>query len=95
MPLHIEGRQPRSVSHSAAARTVISLAFAGTLWLSRPPPGPFLVTVSAEISGPLSFVLECSVVTQGLAYDIVLGLDWSALFRDSLISSGVRVRDTS
>jgi hypothetical protein len=91
MSLLIEGRQPRSVSYSGAARTVISPAFAGTL--SRPPPGPFLVTVSAGISGPLSFVLECSVA-QGLAYDIVLGVDWSALFRDSLISSGARVPDT-
>jgi hypothetical protein len=41
----------------------------------------------------LCFVLECSVVAQGLAYDIVLGVDWSALFRDSLISSGFRVPD--
>ncbi|KAJ7877780.1 hypothetical protein B0H13DRAFT_2346942 [Mycena leptocephala] len=97
MSLRIEGHQPRSVSHFGAARTVISPAFAGTLRLSRPLPGPFLVTVSIEISGPLSFVLECSVVAQGLAYDIVLGVDWrlwSAFFRDSLISSGAKVPDT-
>jgi hypothetical protein len=93
MSLLIEGRQPHSASYSGAARSFISPAFAGTL--SRPPPGPFLVTVSAGISGPLSFVLEYSVVAQGLAYDIILGFDWSAFFRDSLISSGVRVRDTS
>jgi hypothetical protein len=92
MSLLIEGRQPHSVSYSGAARTFIPPAFAETL--SRPPPArPFLLTVSAGISAPLSFVLECSVVAQGQAYDIVLVADWSALFRDSLISSGVRVPD--
>ncbi|KAJ7868421.1 hypothetical protein B0H13DRAFT_1897130 [Mycena leptocephala] len=83
MSLLIEGRQPRSVSYSGAARAVISPAFAGTL--SRPPPGPFLVTVSAGISGPLSFVLECSVA-QGLAYDIVL-----VLFYLLLLAIGFRL----
>ncbi|KAJ7509250.1 hypothetical protein B0H11DRAFT_2216947 [Mycena galericulata] len=29
-----------------------------------------------------------------LAHDVVLGMDWSAAFRDSLISAGVPVRDS-
>jgi hypothetical protein len=51
-------------------------------------------SLTAETSGPLSFVLEYSVVAQGLAYDVVLGVDWSSLFRASLISSGTKVPDT-
>jgi hypothetical protein len=56
MSLLIEGRQTHPVSYSGAARTLISPAFAGTL--SRPPPGPFLVTVSAGISGPCPLCLN-------------------------------------
>ena len=87
MSLLIDGIAVTSLTYADSNRTYVSAGFAAS-------PGAssrfgYLFTVSAGSAGPVSFPLNC-LVAPALPFDLVLGHDWSAYFRDMLLFSGLR-----
>ncbi|KAJ7085302.1 hypothetical protein C8R44DRAFT_893942 [Mycena epipterygia] len=86
MSVMINGVVPPSFTYSRAlSRSSISAAFA-----SRFPPAVnsvYLITVHIARLGPHSVTLRCDISLDD-QHPLVLGLDWSAYLRDSLIASG-------
>ncbi|KAJ7030870.1 hypothetical protein C8F04DRAFT_1263352 [Mycena alexandri] len=91
MSLFVEGILASSVAFSRVPRTSVSAAFHSRL----PPSGRLglLFTTGAGPYGSLSTVLNCEVVV-GAHSDVVLGLDWAAMIRETLVRDGHRLDDT-
>ncbi|KAJ6603423.1 hypothetical protein DFH09DRAFT_1301229 [Mycena vulgaris] len=88
MSLSIEGISVTSVSFASIPLTLLSAGLVSRL----PPPrsNGYLTTVSAGPYGAYSFPLQCPVVFSS-SCDIVLGYDWPANLRDSMLYAGFRL----
>ncbi|KAJ6570556.1 hypothetical protein DFH09DRAFT_1080113 [Mycena vulgaris] len=88
MSLSIEGISVPSVSFASISRTLLSAGLVSRL----PPPrsNGYLITVFTGPYGAYSFPLHCSVVSSS-SHDIVLGYDWAANLRDSMLYAGFRL----
>ncbi|KAJ7619029.1 hypothetical protein B0H17DRAFT_1340842 [Mycena rosella] len=89
MALLISDVNVYSLAFASIPRALISPAFASRLG-PAPHHSAYLFTTSVGNFGPISFSVQCSVSSFD-PYDIVLGLDWAAYFRDSLLHSGLRL----
>ncbi|KAJ7476628.1 hypothetical protein FB451DRAFT_1460888 [Mycena latifolia] len=90
MSLLIQGVPVSSLAFANSSRTSLSSSLASRL--PSPRNSAYLFTVSAGGHGPFSFTLLCDVVVPPLVTtDIVLGLDWAACVRDSMLYSGLRL----
>ncbi|KAJ7659710.1 hypothetical protein DFH06DRAFT_1130468 [Mycena polygramma] len=87
MSVFVEGCLPPTFSYLPNASTTISSAFRSTL-----PPGPntFLLTPLPLHRQALSFALPCQVSPSETSY-VVLGSDWAAYVRESLLNAGHRL----
>ncbi|KAJ6481178.1 hypothetical protein DFH09DRAFT_1214141 [Mycena vulgaris] len=86
MSLSIDGTPVLSFAFARIPHTLVSPALS-----SRVPPrrdSVYLFTVSASGYEPFSFSVKCSS-SSFYPYDVVLGLDWAAYFRDSLLYTGM------
>ncbi|KAJ6472859.1 hypothetical protein C8R47DRAFT_1321734, partial [Mycena vitilis] len=95
MSLTVEGFRPASLAFSSSPVTQLSATFRATLRLDR---DRFLFTTFPSLASgfsalPLSFTLDCKT-SAASSTDVVLGLDWSAHVRDSLLALGHRVEST-
>ncbi|KAJ7606480.1 hypothetical protein DFH06DRAFT_1149946 [Mycena polygramma] len=95
MSITVDGYRPASVTFSSSPRTKLSPAFRASLRQDR---DNFLFTCFPSVASrlnalPLSFTLTCPVSNAALS-DVVLGLDWSAHIRDSLLALGHRLEST-
>ncbi|KAJ7480862.1 hypothetical protein FB451DRAFT_1394922 [Mycena latifolia] len=88
MSLLIQDIQVHSLVFAHVPHTTASSALASRLPPSSNPA--YLFTVTAGVHGPFSFTL-LRAQSGTLTHDVVLVLDWSARFRDSLIYSGMRL----
>ncbi|KAJ7479674.1 hypothetical protein FB451DRAFT_1556543 [Mycena latifolia] len=92
MSILINGASVESVSYSPLiARTTLSTALAGCF-----PPvrnSAYLITVVTGVFGNHSLSILCDISPHAATH-IVLGREWGALLRDSLLANGVRVGDT-
>ncbi|KAJ7472551.1 hypothetical protein FB451DRAFT_1398762 [Mycena latifolia] len=89
MSLLVQDVPVSSLTFANSPRTSISSGL-----VSRLPPARnsvFLFTVSAGGHGLFSFTLLCVVVPPSATPEIVLGLDWAACVRDSMLYSGLRL----
>jgi len=92
MSLAVEGVPVSSVAFSRQPRTLIS---PGLYFRLNRPNGRSSVLVTTNVTGFLiaSTFIECQV-DPNLSHDIVLGLDWAAYVRESLLNSGYPLGDT-
>jgi hypothetical protein len=89
MSIFVEGSQVLSVSFRPSNRSVLSMRFLDLLpETSRSKP--LLVTTVAGQHHPISFPLSLEV-SDLESTDLVLGLDWAAFLRDSLLGLGYRI----
>ncbi|KAJ6473354.1 hypothetical protein C8R47DRAFT_1294963 [Mycena vitilis] len=91
MFLLVDGTSARTVTFQHIPQTTLSAAFHASL---RGLPGTALL-VTTTITGflPSSSLIRCNVVLD-LGFDVVLGLDWAAYLRDSLINLGYRLESS-
>jgi hypothetical protein len=90
MPILIDGISAATVTFDPSARSSLSLQFRRQL---RPGTDSFLVSTATERLGPISFSLVFAISSSSPS-DVVLGLDWAAYLRDSLISLGHRLNSS-
>ncbi|KAJ7018067.1 hypothetical protein C8F04DRAFT_1153176 [Mycena alexandri] len=90
MSLYVEGLLAPSVAFSAVPRTSISATFAACL-----PPRRYAHFGFTTVAGlaSLSTVLSCEISDRG-GTDVVLGLDWASMIRESLLRNGYRLDHT-
>ncbi|KAJ7094152.1 hypothetical protein C8R44DRAFT_890520 [Mycena epipterygia] len=91
MSVRVNGVSAPSTAYSAEATTLLSAEFA-----ARFPPAAhsaFLITVDAGTFGLQSISIRCDIAADAPAA-VVLGRDWTALFYDSLLGSGLRLPST-
>ncbi|KAJ6471180.1 hypothetical protein DFH09DRAFT_1344267 [Mycena vulgaris] len=87
MSLFVEGIAVPRFTFSPLPRTVVSNAFFRTLHSSNTD---LLITTLVPTNGPSSSLIHC-LVSPDASHDVVLGLDWASLLRDSLILLGFRI----
>ncbi|KAJ7894359.1 hypothetical protein B0H13DRAFT_2276493, partial [Mycena leptocephala] len=87
----INGLAATSLGYHASARTQISNRFFSQL--DHPNNSCLLVTSCVPGFPSCSTVLACKISSTA-QYDVALGLDWAAHFRESFIALGYRLGDT-
>ncbi|KAJ7037205.1 hypothetical protein C8F04DRAFT_1257131 [Mycena alexandri] len=92
MSLTVEGVPVSSVAFCRQLRTLIS---PGLYFHLNRPNGRSSVLVTTNVPGFLiaSTFIECQV-DPNLSHNIVLGLDWAAYVRESLLNTGYHLGDT-
>ncbi|KAJ7844474.1 hypothetical protein B0H13DRAFT_1908866 [Mycena leptocephala] len=78
-----------TVSHSSTPRSDLSAGFHARLPVQLGTP-QLLITTATGVHHPISLLLAFTVSAHASS-DVELGLDWTALLRDSLIGLGYRV----
>ncbi|KAJ7486708.1 hypothetical protein FB451DRAFT_1362983 [Mycena latifolia] len=92
MSILVNGTSVESVSYSPLiARTTLSTALAGCFPPAR--NSAYLITVVTGVFGSHSLSILCDISPHAATH-IVLGREWGALLRDSLLANGIRVGDT-
>ncbi|KAJ6524112.1 hypothetical protein DFH09DRAFT_1189849, partial [Mycena vulgaris] len=86
MSLSIDGTPALSFAFARIPHTLVSPALSS--WVPPRRDSVYLLTVSAGGYGPFSFSVKCSS-SSFYPYDVVLGLDWAAYFRESLLYTGM------
>lgn len=86
MPVLLDGLQVPSVSFSLVPLSVLSSQFRNLLPSNSRAPS-LLVTTLAGHHNAISFPIAFQTV-ENASTDVVLGLDWAALLRDSLLGLG-------
>ncbi|KAJ7027227.1 hypothetical protein C8F04DRAFT_1294746 [Mycena alexandri] len=89
MSLYVEGLLVPSVAFSAVPHSSLSAAFHARL-PSRSNHPHFVFTTVAGPYCSLSTVLSCNISSNGNT-DVVLGLDWASMIRESLTRDGHRL----
>ncbi|KAK7012829.1 hypothetical protein R3P38DRAFT_3015367, partial [Favolaschia claudopus] len=87
MSLLINGILASRVGRSAGSTTQISTAFVNTHLVGKAARSPFALTLQTAGRDPLTVILACDI-SQDLAFDIVLAVDWKANLRELLLSLG-------
>jgi hypothetical protein len=87
MPVFINGISAATVTFDSSPRSVLSMQFYRELSAGS---NNLLVTTVAGSSGPISFPLSFGLSSTSPS-DVVLGLDWAAYLRDSLLALGHRL----
>ncbi|KAJ6592033.1 hypothetical protein DFH09DRAFT_1273279 [Mycena vulgaris] len=88
MSLTVDGIAATTFTFASVPHTLLSPSFATRL--GQPRSTGYLFTVTVGPSGAFSFPLHCSLGPQS-TFDVVLGYDWAAFLRDSLLRSGFRL----
>ncbi|KAK7029997.1 hypothetical protein R3P38DRAFT_2932803 [Favolaschia claudopus] len=90
MSLLINGTLASRVGRSAGPTTQISAAFVNTHLVGKAARSPFALTLQTAGRDSLTVILACDI-SQHLAFDIVLAIDWKAHLRELLLSLGDNV----
>ncbi|KAJ7130756.1 hypothetical protein C8R43DRAFT_1024809 [Mycena crocata] len=90
MSIYVEGALMYSCSYAPVARTRLRPDLVA--WLGA-PRASYLVTTQVGPLGGYSFNLSCDIV-DGLPTSVVLGLDWGAYLRESLLAAHFRLDHT-
>ncbi|KAJ7162713.1 hypothetical protein C8R43DRAFT_305953 [Mycena crocata] len=88
MSIHVDGVQALNVQYSGLPHTVLSGAF--LLRLYSPDPSTVLLTTHVAPYGSFSVPVPYEVEYTD-AFDVVLGLDWAAYLRESLLGIDLRL----
>ncbi|KAJ7021420.1 hypothetical protein C8F04DRAFT_1140977 [Mycena alexandri] len=88
MSLYVEGLLVHSVAFSAVPRSSISAAFNARLTPRN--RAHFVFTTYAGPYASLTTVLNCDISPRS-SPDVVLGLDWVSMIRESLLRAGHRL----
>jgi hypothetical protein len=91
MSLYIEGLPAASVSFQQSPKSSLSSTFYQNL--VGVSGNRLLFTTAIPSFSSYSSLVECNI-SHGLQTDVVLGLDWAAHVRESLICSGYRLDST-
>ncbi|KAJ6487156.1 hypothetical protein C8R47DRAFT_1127906 [Mycena vitilis] len=84
----IDGVSTLAVSFATSAQTVVSSAFLAKLVGAK--PHRLLLTTALAGYPVCSSSVSCQV-SSAIHYDVVLGFDWAANLRDSLLALGYRL----
>ncbi|KAJ7864716.1 hypothetical protein B0H13DRAFT_1898962 [Mycena leptocephala] len=92
MSVLFDGLRAANVSYSSSSRSVLSARFRNLL-PNNARLNSLLVTTLVRGHHPISLTLAFQLAKHS-PYDVVLGLDWAAFIRDSMLNIGYRLDST-